>query len=166
MHQNFISSGPRRLRLQLTVVILTICALAGLAHAKDKPVSWKGIDDALLRVNDAPVNEWGVYQAGKKRDPLLVQIGSRFLLIKIHERQIFDVDPKTVERKSDELLWDSSNHLAQPLEISDWDASDMESVFRIRAKINAGGSVLDIELPHQLDLSGMSPHSASSSRRR
>jgi hypothetical protein len=71
-----------------------------------------------------------------------------------------------VQRKSDELLWDPNNHPAQPLTISDWDASDMESVFRIRAKIIAEGRLLDIELPHQLDLSGMSPHAASSSRHR
>jgi hypothetical protein len=145
---------------------LTPCAGAGTTFAKDKPVSWKEIDDALLRVNDAPVKEWGVFQTGKKRDPLLVQMDNRFLLIKIHDHEIFEVDPGTVQRKSDELLWDPNNHPAQPLTISDWDASDMESVFRIRAKIIAEGRLLDIELPHQLDLSGMSPHAASSSRHR
>jgi len=144
----------------------TLFAAAGTALAKDKPVVWKGIDDALLRVNDAPVKDWGVFQTGKKRDPLLVQIGNRFLLIKIHDREIFEVDPGKVERKSDELRWAPDNHPAQPLAISDWDAGDMEAVFRIRAKITTEGRLLDVELPHQLDLSGMSPHAASSSRHR
>jgi hypothetical protein len=157
--RNFI--GP-----VLLVAFFIPCASGGTIFAKDKPVSWKEIDDALLRVNDAPVKEWGVFQTGKKRDPLLVQMDNRFLLIKIHDHEIFEVDPGTVQRKSDELLWDPNNHPAQPLTISDWDASDMESVFRIRAKIIAEGRLLDIELPHQLDLSGMSPHAASSSRHR
>src|SRR5665213_618716 len=156
------SCGQRNLQALLFLVY----AFAGLTFAKGKPSSWKEIDDALLRVNDAPVKEWSVFQTGKKRDPLLVQMGGRFLLIKIHEREIFDVNPENVQHKSDELLWDPNNHPKQPLAISDWDAGDMESVFRIRAKITADGTLLDIELPHQLDLSGMSPHSASSSRHR
>lgn len=149
---------------RLVAVSFVLFALAGITTAKDKPAPWKEIEDALLRVNDAPVKEWGVFQTGKKRDPLLVQMGGRFLLIKIHEREIFDVDPKIIQRRADELLWDPNNHPAQPLAISDWDADDMEAVFRIRAKITAEDRLLDIELPHQLDLSGMSPHNASSSR--
>ena len=144
----------------------TVCAAAGSVWAKDKPVSWKEIDDALLRVNDAPIKEWGVFQTGKKRDPLLVQMGNRFLLIKIHEREIFEVDPASVQHKGDELLWDPNHHPDQPVTISDWDASDNEAVFRIRAKITAEDQLLDVELPHQLDLSGMSPHAASRSGHR
>lgn len=143
---------------------LSFCAAAATAFSKDKAVSWKEIENALLRVNDAPVKEWGVFQTGKKRDPLLVQIGNRFLLIKIHEREIFEVDPSTVKRKSDDLLWNPNDHLAQPLAISDWDASEMKALFRIRARINAENRLLDIELPHQLDLSGMTPPAVEDSR--
>ena len=134
--------------------------------AKDKPIPWKGIDDALLRVNDAPVKEWGVYQTGKKRDPLLIQMGNRFFLIKVHDHELFEVDPGKVQRKSDELLWDPADHPALPLDTSDWDTTDTEAVFRIRAKINSEDRLLDLELPHPLDLSGMSPHSAPATRRR
>ncbi len=153
-----MSVKRRRLGPRLPAIFFVFCAFAGIIFAKDKPVSWREIDDALLRVNDAPVKEWGVFQTGKKRDPLLVQMDGRFLLIRIHEREIFEVDPKSVQHKSGELLWDPKNHPAQPLAISDWDAGDMEAVFRIRAKITAEDRLLDIELPHQLDLSGMSPH--------
>jgi len=141
-----------------------ICA-GGAAFAKEKPVSWKEIDDAIFRVNDAPVKVWGVFQTGKKRDPLLVQMDNRFLLIKIHERQLFEVDPLKVQRKSDEILWDPSDHPAEPLATSDWDAGDTEAVFRIRARISAEDRLLDIELPHPLDLSGMSPHAPSTHHR-
>lgn len=143
-----------------------VCASFGGTFAKEKPASWKMIDDALFRVNDAPVKDWGVYQTGKKRDPLLIQMDKRFLLLKIHDRQLFEVDPAKVQRKSDELLWDPIDHPAQPLSTTDWDAGDTEAVFRIRAKINSEDRLLDIELPHPLDLSGMSPHAASSTRRR
>jgi hypothetical protein len=140
--------------------------VAAGAFAKDKPAAWKVIDDALFRVNDTPVKEWGVYQTGKKRDPLLIQMNRRFLLVKIHDHQIFEVDPAKVQAKADELLWDPAAHSGQPLPTSDWDVDDTESVYRIRAKISSEDLLLDIELPHQLDLSGMSPHLATSTRRR
>jgi hypothetical protein len=153
-------------KLIFLAVVAAVCAPSGGTFAKDKPAYWKIIDDALFRVNDAPVKEWGVYQTGKKRDPLLLQINKRFLLIKIHDRQLFEVDPAKVQRKSDELLWDASDHPLQPLATSDWDTNDTEAVFRIRAKISGEDRLLDIELPHPLDLSGMSPHSAAAPRRR
>jgi hypothetical protein len=158
----------KRLYLQLILAgtFFILCATASSVFAKDKPVSWKEIGDALLRVNDAPVKDWAVFQTAKKRDPLLVQINNRFLLVKIHEREIYEVDPAKVEHKGDELMWDPNNHPQQPLAISDWDASDMEAVYRIRAKINVEDRLLDIELPHQLDLSGMTPHAATRSGHR
>ena len=143
-----------------------VCAAGGGTLAKDKPASWKIIDDALFRVNDAPVKDWGVYQTGKKRDPLLLQMNNRFLLVKIHDRQLFEVDPAKVQHKTDELLWDPADRSAQPLATSNWEAGDTEAVYRIRAKINSEDRLLDIELPHQLDLSGMSPHAAASARHR
>jgi len=141
-----------------------VLSAGGRTFAKEKPASWKMIDDALFRVNDAPVKEWGVYQTGKKHDPLLVQMDKRFLLIRIQDRQVFEVDPAKVQHKADELLWDPSDRPAQPLDITEWDASDTEAVFRIRAKIISEGRLLDVELPHQLDLSRMSPHPPAASR--
>jgi hypothetical protein len=149
----------------LLAVLASLCVSNAVTFAKDKPVSWKIIDDALFRVNDAPVKEWGVYQTAKKRDPLLVQMDKRFLLVRIHDKQIFEVDPAKVQIKPDELLWDPSNHPAQALATSDWDARDTEAVFVIRARLSPEDHLLDIELPHQLDLSGMSPHPPSSRHR-
>jgi hypothetical protein len=153
-------------RFVFLAAVGAICASGGSTFAKDKPVSWKEIEDALLRVNDAPVKDWAIYETGKKRDPLLIQIGSRFLLIKIHDRQLIEVNPSKIQHKTDELLWDPSDHPAEPLVTSDWDVGDTEAVFRIRAKISAEDRLFDIELPHPLDLSGMSPHSATSTRHR
>jgi hypothetical protein len=143
----------------IAFVLLGLALACGSAmRAKDKPAAWKIIDDALFRVNDTPVKEWGVYQTGKKRDPLLVQMDKRFLLVRIHERQVFEVDPAKIQHKTDELLWDPADHPALPLETTEWDANDTEAVYLIRAKLSAENRLLDIELPHQLDLSGMSPH--------
>jgi hypothetical protein len=117
---------PLRKSLPLLAAIVTMIAFDRGAAAKGKPVSWKGIDDALLRVNDNPVKVWGVFQAGNKRDPLVLQMGNRFLLIKIHDKQIFEIDPSKVQVKTDEILWDPSDHPTDPLATSDWEAADGE----------------------------------------
>lgn len=164
----FVEFGASMRRSLIQFVMLAaaaaVCARGYATFARDKPVSWKVIDDALFRVNDAPVKDWGVYQTGKKRDPLLIQMDKRFLLVKIHDRQIFEVDPAKIQHKTDELLWDPANVPAQALATSSWDANDTEAVFLIRAKISEEDRLLDIELPHPLDLSGMSPHAASRRR--
>src|SRR5437879_11777828 len=76
----------------------------GAASAKDKPLSWKPVEDALLRVNDAPPKEWEVYRAGKKNEPLLLQIGNRLLLMETHDRKVFQLDPSKTERTTGEIL--------------------------------------------------------------
>ncbi len=64
------------------------------AFAKEKPLSWKPIESALLRVNDAPPKDWEVYRTGKKNVPLLLQIGNRFLLLEINQHQVLNSIPR------------------------------------------------------------------------
>ena len=81
--------------------MITGAVLAGGAFAadKDKPVTWKPITQALLRVNDQPVKNWNVYEESKKGDPLLLQIGDRFLLIQVREREVFELASAKIEHK-------------------------------------------------------------------
>ncbi len=69
-------------RKSAVVALLGACMVAGLAglaaSAAGKPIAWKPADQALLRVDDRAVKDWNVYQAGKKDNRLLLQIGARF----------------------------------------------------------------------------------------
>lgn len=151
--------------LSLVTVGAALLSSAG-AFAKGKPVSWKPIEDALLRVNSVAVKDWSVYQTGKKRDPLLLQMGNRFLLIDVHDRQVFEVNPSKVEQKSDEILWDPSDHAAKPLATSEWTAADIGAAFRINAKIDAENRALDLELPHPPDVGDLPLQQTAPQRRR
>src|SRR4029077_11697506 len=111
-----------------------ISALSASALAKDKPLAWKPIEDALLRVNDAPPKEWGVYRTGKKNEPLLLQMGNRVLLIEIRDRQVFELSPSKIERKSGEILWSLADRPAKPLATSNWVADDIGAAFIIKVK--------------------------------
>ena len=133
--------------LSLAIVGLGF-ALAARALAKDKPLSWKPIEDALLRVNDAPPKEWGAYRTGKKNDPLVLQLGSRFLLIQSHDHRVFELDPGKIEHKSGELLWSPADRPAKPLATSDWNVDDIGAAFVIKVKLDTENAVVDLQLPH------------------
>ena len=124
----------------------------GFSADKGKSASWKPIKEALLRVNDQPVKNWNVYQENKKGDPLLLEMGNRFLLIEVHERKVFDLPGDKIERKGAELLWDPAALPAEPLATSDWLIKDVGFAYRIAFQLAAEKRLIDLQLPHPMDL--------------
>ena len=129
-----------------------LCGGRAIAGDKNKPVAWKPIQQALLRVNDQPVKNWNVYQGNKKGDPLLLEMGNRFLLIEVHERKIFELPAGKIEHKGNELLWDPADLPSEPLATSDWIIRDVGFAYRIGARLVAENRILDLQLPHPMDL--------------
>jgi hypothetical protein len=156
----FVARGAARrfsLRnLGIWSAVLALSMLAGLAAAgfaaSDKPVAWKSITQALLRVDDQPVKNWNVYEENKKGDPLLLEIGNRFLLIRVHERKVFDLGAAKIERKGAELLWDPASLPAEPLASADWLIKDVGFAYRVNMRLVAENRVFDLQLPHPMDL--------------
>lgn len=134
--------------------------LTASAFAKDKPLSWKPVEDALLRVNDAAPKEWSVYRTGKKNDPLVLQLGTRFLLIQSHDHRVFELDPAKVQQKTGELLWSPTDRPAKPLATSDWTVDDIGAAFVVKAKLDGESAVVDLQLPHPPDAGELPPQAA------
>jgi hypothetical protein len=126
--------------------------LAANAFAADKTVTWKPITQALLRVDDQAVKNWNVYQENKKGDPLLLQMGNRYLLIQVHERKVFELAPTKIDRKGAALLWDAASLPSEPLASTDWLIKDVGFAYRIGMRLVAENRVLDLQLPHPMDL--------------
>lgn len=153
-------------KIFLLAIVGAVCVPCGGVFAKDKPLSWKAIQDALLRVNDEPVKDWGVYQTGKKNDPLLLHMGARFLLLDLREQQMFEINPSKIEHKSAELLWNPSDRPAKPLATSEWMERDVGAAYRVSAKIDGENSVLDLQLPHPPDIGDLPSRSSRPAGRR
>jgi hypothetical protein len=137
------------------IFVLAISARAlpsASAFAADKPVTWKPITQALLRVNDQPVKNWNVYEENKKGDPLLLQMGDRYLLIQVHERKIFELPSAKIEHKGAELLWDPATLPTEPLATTEWLIKDVGFAYRVGVRLVAENRVLDLQLPHPMDL--------------
>jgi hypothetical protein len=136
------------------------------AFAKDKPLAWKPIEDALLRVNDAPPKDWGVYRAGRKNEPLIMQIGNRFLLIATHDHRVFELDAAKIEKKNEELLWSPSDRPANPLATSNWVVGDIGAAFEVTVKLDAENAVIKLQLPHPPEVGNLPQQAPGQTRRR
>jgi hypothetical protein len=149
----------------LLISIVALWLPLGSVAGKEKTLTWKPIEDALLRVDDAPLKEWNVYQTGKKTDRLVMQMGKRFLLIEFHDQQIYEIDPAKVQHKNDDILWNPDDRAAQPLATSDWTNTDIGGAFGISAKLDAENHVLDLQLPHPPDVGDLPQRSVAPTRR-
>ncbi len=131
-----------------------LLATAVGAHAAEK-VTWKPITDAVLRIDDRAPKQWSLYHAGKKFDPLLLQLGLRVLVIYVRNQAVYEIPPGQLEHKGEELLWRETDKPEKPLATSDWSTRDIGSAWRVRVKLTEEGRLLDIQIPQLPDLRGL-----------
>src|SRR5260370_33519125 len=132
--------------------LLRATAVGVLAAEK---VTWKPITDAVLRIDDRAPKQWSLYHTGKKFDPLLLQLGSRALLIYVHNQAVYEIPPAQLERKGEELLWRETDKPEKPIATSDWSNRDIGSAWRVPVKLTEEGRLLDIQIPQLPDLRGL-----------
>ena len=103
-------------------------ALLSVSRAADKEkIVWKSIPDAILQVDSRAPKIWNVFQAGKKFDPLLLQLGSRYLVIYVRNMEVYEIKPEQLEHKGEDLLWRETDKPAKPIATSDWSTKDVGS---------------------------------------
>jgi len=135
-------------------VIAGMClALMSVSLAADKEkIVWKPIPDAILQVDSRAPKLWNVFQPGKKFDPLLLQLGSRYLVIYVRLMQVYEIKPEQLGHKGEDLLWREVDKPAKPMATSDWSTKDVGSASRILVKLADEGRVINIEIPQIPDL--------------
>jgi hypothetical protein len=124
-----------------------------LLRAAEK-VEWKPVQSALLRVDDHPPKDWNLYTADKKNDRLLVQLGGRYLLVLVNQRQVYELDPAKLEHKDDTILWREDDRPSGPLPESGWITHDVGEAYRIHFRLDTEGRVFDIDIPHPVVIFG------------
>jgi hypothetical protein len=141
-------------RAKSVFVIAGMClALTTVSRAADKEkIVWKSIPNAILQVDSRAPKLWNVFQAGKKFDPLLLQLGSRYLVIYVRNMEVFEIKPELLEHKGEDLLWRETDKPAKPVATSDWSIKDVGSASRILLKLADEGRVINIEIPQMPDL--------------
>ena len=138
-------------RLGILSILLLLLTTNSRAADKDKIV-WKSVPNAILQVDSRAPKLWNVFQAGKKFDPLLLQLGSRYLVIYVRNMEVFELKPELLEHKGEDLLWRETDKPAKPTATSDWSIKDVGSASRILLKLADEGRMINIEIPQMPDL--------------
>jgi hypothetical protein len=132
--------------------LLFVLAIGSRAAEK---ATWKPVEDALLRIDDRAPKQWSLYHAGKKFDPLLLQLGSRVLVIYVRNQAVYEIPPAQIEHKGEDLRWRETDKPEKPLPTSDWSTRDVGSAWRVRLKLAEEGRLVDIQIPQIPDLRGL-----------
>jgi hypothetical protein len=134
-------------------VAALLLLLAANSHSADKEkIVWKSIPDAILQVDSRAPKIWNVFQAGKKFDPLLLQMGSRYLVIYVRNMEVYEIKPEQLGHKGEDLLWRETDKPAKPTATSDWSTKDVGSAARILLKLTDEGRAINIQIPQVPDL--------------
>jgi hypothetical protein len=135
------------------ILAAALFVLPATSRAADKEkIVWKPIPDAILQVDSRAPKLWNVFQAGKKFDPLLLQLGARYLVIYVRKMEVYEIKPELLEHKGEDLLWRETDKPAKPVATSDWSTKDVGSASRILLKLADEGRVINIEIPQIPDL--------------
>jgi hypothetical protein len=136
------------LRLTLALVLA-----ASSARAADKTV-WKPIDEAMLKIDEKPVKLWSLFREEKDKHTkrLLLQLGSRFLLIDTENREVLELRPEGFERRGKDLRQGKTGPPAKVLPTSEWNLREAGMVRIIHARLSEEGRVVEIQLPSLPDL--------------
>jgi hypothetical protein len=136
------------------IVAAAALLAAGSAGAAKNTILWKPVENAILQVDSKAPKVWNVFQPGKKIDPLLVQIGNRYLVVYAQNMMVYELKADQFQRKGDDLVWREEDKPAKPLATSDWSEKDVGSATRVIVKLSDEGHLMIIEIPKMPDLRG------------
>jgi hypothetical protein len=128
--------------------------VTGRGAAGAERIHWKAVTEGQLKIDDKIPLTWNIYQPDKKKDANLVLalLGHRWLMIDIKAKLIYQVLSADLQAQGQDY---ESDDLAKPSALvpsSSWTDHDVGPAEDIHVTLGDYGRVLEIELPHLMDL--------------
>ena len=135
---------PSTIAIMLACLFLP-CLAAAQAEAPKK-VTWKSVEFAIVRFNDQAPNSWNIYHSEKK-GILLVRLWKRYVLVKIQDEEVYDIDPQKITVHGDSAEWSYADIPEKPIEIVEWKERNIGSMQRVTFRFGKNGHVLELQIP-------------------
>ena len=149
MKNNF---SQRRLVASL-IALLCAFVCGSVAFAAGKPIIWKANDRAILKVTgQKPPKSWSILEDEKQKSRILVQMDSRYVLLDAKTKQAFEMSASQIRAHGKNYESADPADSEKPLPSEDWDMRDIGPAERIQARLTTNNILLDVELPHPLNL--------------
>jgi len=104
------------------------------------------VEFAIVRFNDQAPNSWSIYHSEKK-GILLVRLWKRYMLVKIADEEVYDIDPQKITVHSDSAEWSYADIPDKPVEIVEWKERNIGSMQRITFRFGKNGHTLELQIP-------------------
>jgi hypothetical protein len=130
-------------------VVLAYAFLPCLATAQTeapKKVTWKSVQFAIVRFNDQAPNSWNIYHSEKK-GILLVRLWKRYMLVKIADEEVYDIDPQKISVQGGSAEWSYADIPDKPIEVTEWKERNIGSMQRVTFRFGKNGHVLELQIP-------------------
>jgi len=128
------------------LALLLLPCLASAQTATPPRVTWKSVEFAIVRFNDQAPNSWSIYHSEKK-GILLVRLWKRFMLVKIADEEVYDIDPQKITVHGDSADWSYADIPDKPVEIVEWKERNIGSMQRITFRFGKNGHTLELQIP-------------------
>lgn len=134
------------LLLGAALALLLMPYLAAAQTVPPQKVTWKSVEFAIVRFNDQAPNSWNIYHAEKK-GILLVRLWKRYMLVKIQDEEVYDIDPQKIAVHGDSVEWSYADIPDKPIEIVEWKERNIGSMQRVTFRFGKNGHVLELQIP-------------------
>ena len=135
---------PRLLGAALALLLLP--CFASTQTAPPQKVTWKSVEFAIVRFNDQAPNSWSIYHSEKK-GILLVRLWKRYMLVKIADEEVYDIDPQKITVHGDSADWSYADIPDKPVEVVEWKERNIGSMQRITFRFGKNGHTLELQIP-------------------
>jgi hypothetical protein len=135
--------------LRIVPGALLLLSLVGFTYAQSdvaRKSTWQSIQFGIVRFNDAAPNSWNIYHSEKK-GVLLVRLWKRYLLVKVEDEEVFDIDPQKITVKGDSVEWSIADKPEKPIETPEWKDRNVGLVQRVRFRLGKDGHFLELQIP-------------------
>ena len=135
--------------LRVTLCAPLLLALGSFAYGQSdttKKSTWQSIQFGIVKFNDAAPNSWNIYHSDKK-GVLLVRLWKRYLLVRVADEEVYDIDPQKIAVKGESVEWSLADIPEKPIETPEWKDRNVGLVQRIRFRLGKDGHFLELQIP-------------------
>jgi hypothetical protein len=134
------------LNLRIALALLFLACLAAAQTQPAKKLTWKSVEFAILRYNGQAPISWNIYH-GERKGLLLVRLWKRYMLVRVSDEEVYDIDPKQITVHGDSVDWSSADIPDTPVEVTEWTERSVGSMQRIMFRFGKNGHVMEIQIP-------------------
>ena len=129
-----------------TAFVLLASLLMAQQSEAPKKLTWRPLEFAIVKFNDAAPNSWNIYHSEKK-GVLLVRLWKRYLLVNVSDEEAYDIDPQKIKAAGDSVEWSYADLPEKPIETPDWSERNVGMMDRVRFRLGKDGHFLELQLP-------------------